>query len=122
MLLTAGRNYISIPTPDGGFIIQDVTDVDMSKGAISPYDIINISRPAIINATFQTAPSGGGTPTITTTAGAPGGVAVAALTTGGIQVLAFTGISPVISISGFSTIAGGLALVAMSLLKKIRRK
>ncbi len=122
MLLTAGRNYASIPTPDGGFIIQDVTDVDISQGAISPYNIINISKPAIINAQFQTAPSGGGTPTITTTTGAAGGVEVAALTTGVIQVLAFTGISPVISISGFSTIAGGLALVVMSLVKKIRRR
>ena len=49
------------------------------------------------------------------------GITVAGLTEG-IQVLAFTGIDPLIPISGGSAIAGGLGLFIVSLLKRNRKK
>ena len=52
----------------------------------------------------------------------PEGTITVAGITSGIQVLAFTGIAPIIPISGGSALAGGLSLFIASLIKRNRKK
>jgi hypothetical protein len=71
------------------------------------------SASIILNVTD--APAGGG--------GAAAAITVAGLTEGGgIQVLAFTGITPIIPVSGGAAIIAGLAMLVATLLRRNSRK
>ncbi len=54
--------------------------------------------------------------------GGGGTVTVAGLTEGGIQVLAFTGQAPVIPIAGLTILMAGLAMVAVTLSRRMTLK
>lgn len=61
----------------------------------------------------QDTPAGGGP------GGTPPTIAVAGLTEGTIQVLAFTGIDPIIPIAGGSAIVTGLAIILATLRRRV---
>ena len=73
-----------------------------------------------ITLNVQDTPKGRGT----TGGGTVGTVTVAGLTTppGVIQVLAFTGMDPIIPISGGSAVIGGLAMILATLRRKRNKK
>ena len=94
--LTVGGNGVGIGSENG---ISDS----------APFGIINTPTPPVVPPTTPTPP-----PTVTSTGGA---VAVAALTEG-VQVLAFTGQGPIMPIAGLTAVMAGLAMVAITLLKR----
>jgi hypothetical protein len=116
----AGGTHVEtlITGPDGsvtvsGFIwgTYSVKEINAPAG----YLVDPASYPLTIGATatrvfisVQDTPAGGGTTTIT----------VAGLTEGGIQVLAFTGIDPIIPIAGGSALMAGIAMLIASLIRR----
>jgi uncharacterized repeat protein (TIGR02543 family) len=107
-VISNGQSLLYSMAPDGGASIVDVLVNGVSVGAVSPYTFLNVNSNQTIRVIFA---SGGG----------GGEVAVAAITEPVITVLAFTGIDPIIPITGGSVIVGGLGLFMASFLRKIRR-
>jgi hypothetical protein len=117
-------SYVASVDKDGIFFGSNtLNDVSLDAGGFD-----SIEAPRFVFASFSVVPGPGPTPApgpapaAVTTAGVVDVAALTTGTTGGIQVLAFTGIDPIIPISAGSAIAGGLGLFITSLLKRNRKK
>jgi hypothetical protein len=98
--------------PYGTYIVRETTGIPGYSLAADQSVTINSGNVAtVISLTFTNTPTTGG------------GITVAGLTTPGfIQVLAFTGMDPIIPISGGSAVIGGLAMLLATLRRKRNKK
>jgi hypothetical protein len=110
LVTTAADGWAIVSLPWGTYSVKEVT-------APAGYDLDPVTYTVIIGASTATPwlyvkdnPSTGG----------GGNVTVAGLTEG-VQVLAFTGIDPVLPISGGTAIAGGLAMLLATTLRRRKR-
>ena len=107
---TAANGYLEFTgLPWGIYDIYEVTTGgDILVAGNIPINAVNLTNYKTI---YNPVP-GGGTTTLT----------VAGLTAGTLQVLAFTGIDPIIPISGGSAVIAGIAMLLATLRRRVNRK
>jgi uncharacterized surface anchored protein len=106
--------------PYGTYIVRETKGIPRYSLAADQTVVIDSTTVAsVISLTFTNTPA-----TVTVTGG---GITVAGITTPGItpgiiQILAFTGLDPIIPISGGSAVIGGLAMLLATLRRKRNKK
>ena len=106
-VISAGQSLNYTMTPDGGASIVDVLVNGVSVGTGSSYTFVNVNSNQTIHVIF----SGGG-----------GGIAVAGLTEGTIEVLAFTGNNTLFYFIGFALMAIGIAFGSFFISKNLKKR
>ena len=111
-VISPGQSLAYTITPDGGASISDVLVNGASVGAVSSYTFINVNSDQNIKAIFTT---GGG------------GVAVAAITEGTLEVAAITelprtGNNMLFYVIGFALLAVGVAFGSFFMSKTLRKR
>jgi hypothetical protein len=115
--LTDGTGKVTFGSlPYGTYIVRETKGIPGYSLAPDQSVTINSSNvTTVISLTFTN------TPVIATVTS--GGITVAGLTTPDIiQILAFTGLDPIIPISGGSAVIGGLAMLLATLRRKRNKK
>jgi hypothetical protein len=106
--INVGAQKIYTTTPDSGFVVADVLVNGVSVGAVTSYLMTGIAANQTISVTFSSAPAAE--------------VAVAALTEGTVEVLAFTGNNSLFYVIGFALMAIGIAFGSFFLSKTFKKR